>query len=141
MRISPLRALAALAVAGLAAACADAPTMAAPERAVATPQPARLNQTGGPITVAVSCSPYAYRVYDCTATASGGSGGYTFAWQHASSEYYEQGNTSKALVSCITGGGSHYGGTYTYSYLAAVAVVRDSQGNANGSSYTGPYTC
>ena len=71
---------------------------------------------------------YPYPVsYHCTAQATGGSGtGYTFQWNGNSSEYYDQGGTSKAYVPCNKNGTYPY---YTSGYLSIYGIVTDSNGN------------
>jgi subtilisin family serine protease len=72
---------------------------------------------------------YPYPVtYDCTAQATGGSGtGYSFQWNGNTSEYYDQGGTSKAYVPCNKNGSYPY---YTSGYLSAYGTVTDSNGTS-----------
>lgn len=129
MRVLRLPSLVALVL--VAVACAgDAPTT--------TTAPADPSlDTGLPLTVTVNCSDtgalYTATRFDCTATASGGSGtGYSFIWHGNATEYYDQGGTSKAYYPC----------QYVYpgvGYLQAIAVVVDSSGSgASDEYYTSP---
>jgi aqualysin 1 len=80
----------------------------------------------GPLSATVSCAG-GYTTYDCTATATGGTGtGYSFTW-HSGSEYYDQGGVSKAYVPC----NKNYSGGYpTSGYLTAYGTVTDSSGQS-----------
>lgn len=130
MRISRFHRLSALLVAGMAAAgCGEAPTAAAPT--AAAPTAASLDVSPTPLSATVYCPDprdYSTNRFNCTATASGGSGtGYSFVW-HSGTEYYDQGGVSKAWVPCQSQG---YSG-----YLTAYGVVTDS----NGSTAYGYYS-
>lgn len=106
----PIRTLATLLLAAAVAACGDAPTEAA--------RAAGPSLNGAALAATVNCVPYSYypsNVYDCTATASGGSGsGYSFSWSGGASEYYDQGGTSKAYVTCYKYSGSPHGTLSVY---------------------------
>ncbi|HYW06674.1 MAG TPA: S8 family peptidase [Longimicrobium sp.] len=84
-----------------------------------------------PLQATVNCvysyASYPYPVtYNCTAQASGGSGtGYSFQWHGNSSEYYDQGGTSKAYIPCNKNGSYPY---YSSGSLHAYGTVTDSNG-------------
>jgi hypothetical protein len=125
MRISRFRTLPALLVAGaFAAGCGEAPTAAAPAAAGLDVSPA-------PLSVTVYCPDprdYSTNRFNCTATASGGTGtGYSFVW-HSGTEYYDQGGVSKAWVPCQSQG---YSG-----YLTAYGTITDSSGSTAMGSYS-----
>ncbi|MBB4635453.1 hypothetical protein [Longimicrobium terrae] len=125
MRISRFHTLSALLVAGMfATGCGEAPTAAAP--AVA-----RRDVTPAPLSVTVYCPDprdYSTNRFNCTATASGGSGtGYSFVW-HSGTEYYDQGGISRAWVPCQSQG---YSG-----YLTAYGVMTDSNGTTQYGYYS-----
>lgn len=129
MRISRFHTLPALLVAGVfAAACGETPTASLP---ASPPAAAALDLTPAPLTATVYCPDprdYSTNRFNCTATASGGSGtGYSFVW-HSGTEYYDQGGVSKAWVPCQSQG---YSG-----YLTAYGVLTDSNGSTTYGYYS-----
>jgi subtilisin family serine protease len=70
---------------------------------------------------------YYTNLVDCTATATGGTGGYSFQWHGSASEYYDQGGISRARVRCETYSSSGY---YSSGSLTAYGTVTDSSGKS-----------
>ena len=117
MRIPIFRALTALVVAASAAGCgADAPTE--------TTAAGGASLSTGALAVSANCidtgNLYSSQRFDCTATASGGTGAYSFTWSGNGVEYYDAGGTSKAWYPC-----QYVPGSYGYGYLAATAIAFD----------------